>query len=99
MFIPEEDVQEDCTFPAPKGLEINGRIDVLKNNIIYELKYVSELQHTHFLQLACYLVSMNTPYGILWNTKNNQMWKVSVPDIGTFEKQVISTITKRNYQI
>lgn len=95
VFAPNECVQMDCILKNDFGLDIRGRIDVIKDGVIYELKFVSELQHTHFLQLACYVLAMNTSHGILWNTKKNEMWKVSIPDRTTFLNQVIKTITKR----
>ena len=32
-----------------------GFADAVKDNIVYELKFVSELTHEHFLQCACYM--------------------------------------------
>lgn len=95
VFAPNERVQTDCCLKNDFGLDIRGRIDVIKDGIIYELKFVSELQHTHFLQLACYVLAMDAPYGILWNTKKNEMWKVSIPDRTTFLNHVIRAVTKR----
>ena len=41
---------------------------VIKNDIVYELKFVSELTHEHFLQCASYVVALGLEKGILWNT-------------------------------
>lgn len=99
VFTGHEDVQKDCSirYLDKKGkdiLRIDGRIDVFKNGYIYELKFVDELSHEHFLQLATYLIAMGIDKGILWNTKKNQMYEVSVPDKEKFLIQVLRTITK-----
>lgn len=99
VFTGREDVQKDCTivYKDEQGkeiLEVDGRIDVFKDGYIYELKFVDELSHEHFLQLATYLVAMGIEKGILWNTRKNQMYEVSVPDELAFLKCVIKTITK-----
>jgi len=75
---------------------IIGRTDVIKENMVYELKFVSELSHTHFLQLACYLVAMEKEKGILWNVKNNDTYEVKIParKRKEFMDCVIRTITK-----
>lgn len=78
----------------PVIVEVKGIVDVLKNDVIYELKFVNELEHEHFLQLASYLVAMNKKKGMLWNVRNNQMYEVTVPDRKTFFNKVVKTITK-----
>ena len=78
------------------SLHINGRCDVIKGKHIWELKFVSDLKHEHFLQLACYLAFMGKEEGILWNVKTNERYKVTVPKKikNVFIRKVISTITK-----
>ena len=94
IFNADEDVQINCTLLNEKQLVVVGRIDVLKNGIIYELKFTSELKHTHFLQLACYLIALNIPFGRLWNVKTNEMWEVRVPDKKIFLESVVKTVSK-----
>lgn len=55
-----------------------GFADAVKDNIVYELKFVSELTHEHFLQCACYMVAMNLQKGILWNTRDNTSYKIEI---------------------
>lgn len=71
-----------------------GLADVVKNGIVYELKFVSELTHEHFLQCASYMVAMNLPKGILWNTRNNISYEIEVPDRKAFLDAVTKTVTK-----
>lgn len=73
-----------------------GLADVVKDGIVYELKFVSELSHTHFLQCACYMIALNLEKGILWNTRKNELYEIEIPDIKTFMNAVASTITKQN---
>ena len=71
-----------------------GRIDYLdENKIPTELKFVSKLANVHYLQIAMYTLMAKSPYGYLWNTKTNELKKVSVKDKNEFLKQVYNTIT------
>ncbi len=71
-----------------------GYADVVKNNVVYELKFVSELSHEHFLQCACYMIGLKLNKGILFNTRNNQMYEISIPNKKKFMNAVVNTITK-----
>ena len=75
-------------------IDINGRIDVLNNDTVYELKFVSELSHEHFLQCATYLVMSGIKQGILWNIKNNDMYKITVPNKKKFITAMLNAISK-----
>ncbi len=109
-FKKTENVQQPCslsfnatTFVVEKGqvkrniigYDIIGRCDVLKNDVVYELKFVSELTHEHFLQCACYVVLMGLEKGVLWNVRNDEEYIVTVPDRKKFIEAVMRTITKR----
>lgn len=94
IFSSDEEVQLDCTLLELKDLKIAGRIDAIKDGIIYELKFTSELKHVHFLQLACYLLALDVSEGRLWNVKNNEMWMIRVPNKSEFLKAVVRTLTK-----
>lgn len=71
-----------------------GLADVVKGDTVYELKFVSELNHRHFLQCACYMVALNLPHGILWNTRTNAVFHIAVPDRTAFLDAVASAVTK-----
>lgn len=71
-----------------------GLADVVKDGIVYELKFVSELSHEHFLQCACYMVALELDTGILWNTRNNEMYEIKIPNRNAFMNSVVNTITK-----
>ena len=74
-----------------------GDCDVLEPEIIYELKFVSALQHTHFLQTAMYMVGHNRKLGRLWNVRDNQMYEIEIPNVKAFMDAVIKCATKGQY--
>lgn len=98
VFTGKEDVQVPCVIPffGQRGQELRmaGRCDVVKDGIIYELKFVDELTHENFLQLASYLAATGKEKGILWNVKKNEMYEVTVPDRQKFLDAVVRCITK-----
>ncbi len=100
VFTPDETVQKECSIKfydkSGKMYEIKGRADVLKDDVVYELKFVSELNHEHFLQCACYMIALGLKKGVLWNTQNNAMYEITIPDRTAFIKAVIKTITKQS---
>ena len=71
-------------------------------DIVYELKFVSELTHEHFLQCACYMVAMNLQKGILWNTRDNTSYEIEIPERKVFLNAVAKAVTKgaiENYYV
>lgn len=101
VFNRTESVQVACEIPFfQKGNEnvifwAKGLMDVVKNNSVYELKYVTELSHEHFLQCACYVIASRLKKGYLWNTRDNLMYEITIPDRKAFLDSVTRTITKR----
>ncbi|MCD7723657.1 MAG: AAA family ATPase [Clostridiales bacterium] len=98
-FSENENVQIQCKIPFYDKDGINvfnamGIADVVKEDTVYELKFVSELMHTHFLQCACYMIALNLDKGILWNTRNNKAYQIMVPNKDEFLDFVTNTITK-----
>ncbi len=98
IFKRDEKCQVQCNFYIYKDeqyqLRLCGLADVVKDNIVYELKFVSELEPTHFLQCACYMIALNLEKGILWNVKSNKLFEIYIPDRKAFLDSVIYTITK-----
>ena len=100
VFKKQDDSQEICEiqFAKQRGGKFEfsavGYADVIKNKTIYELKFVSELTHEHFLQCACYVVAKKFKKGILWNTRTNDMYEISIPEKEKFLDCVAKTITK-----
>lgn len=96
----DEDVQSECKlyFSDKKNGELLftafGMVDAVKDDIIYELKFVSELTHEHFLQCASYVVAIGKKKGILWNTRDNTLFEITVPNKIRFLDAVSNAITK-----
>ncbi len=88
--------QIDFAIQENRGVKFSakGFADVVKDNIVYELKFVSELTHEHFLQCASYMVAMDLKKGILWNTRDNTIYEIEIPDRKAFLDTVTKTITK-----
>lgn len=87
---PDENVQVSCNIRCDKVGEIIGLVDVLKDNVVYELKFVSELSRKNYLQCALYMVGLKVPNGILWNVRTNEIYKISIND----KKAFLNGITK-----
>lgn len=98
-FDGNELVQQDCEIALLNNSDIKmkGKVDVLKNDIVYELKFVNELSHENFLQCAVYIVALGLEKGILWNIYDNQMYEITVDNRKEFLKQVVKTITKQAF--
>lgn len=96
-------VQKPCfitfntTSKKNKPIQADGFCDVIHKGAVWELKFVSELQHTHFLQCACYMVALNKKTGYLWNTRTDELWKIQVPRPKKFMQTVFKTVTKGIY--
>ena len=96
----DEDVQVACQIDfsdqenGEVKFSVRGFADVIKDNIVYELKFVSELTHEHFLQCACYMIAMNLKRGILWNTRDNTSYEIEIPERKAFLNAVTKAITK-----
>ena len=58
------------------------------------MKFVSELTHEHFIQCASYVVAMGKKKGILWNTRDNTLYEITVPNKTLFMDAVTNAITK-----
>ena len=72
----------------------NGRSDVVKGDTVYELKFVNDLAHTHFLQCAMYMVGLQKPRGVLWNVRTNESYEITIPNERSFLNKVARACTK-----
>lgn len=76
--------------------EIAGRCDVVKDDIIYELKFVDEVSHEHFLQAAFYSLLFKTKKACLFNVHTNEFYEITIENPIAFKKCVLKCITKGN---
>lgn len=102
-FGRREEIQTECSMEfrelrTGRTAMAAGRADVVKGGTVYELKFVSELGHEHFLQLACYMAALGLDRGVLWNVRDGSRYAVSVPDMPRFLGAVARTITKGSFR-
>ena len=97
-FTPKETVQGDVLLMFKdrdgKPYTVPGRYDVLKDNVVWELKFVEELSHENALQAASYAVAMGLKKAILWNVRTNEKLEITVPSKKKFMNAVVNCITK-----
>ena len=87
-LLPKDaDVQVPCSFVFD-GFAASGRADVLFKDVVFELKFVSELSKEHFLQCATYLLALKKRVGVLWNTRNNECYEIQIPDRAKLKKAI-----------
>lgn len=102
VFSKKDDAQKLCEIQFSKrkngSFEFSaaGYADVIKDETVYELKFVGELSHEHFLQCACYMLGSGLKKGVLWNIRTNDMYEIRVPDEDAFLDCVTKTITKHH---
>lgn len=88
----------DQTRGRSTSIVFKGVADAMHDGQVYELKFVSELSHAMFLQLALYLVMGGFDSGVLWNTRTDERWSVLVPDRERFLHAVVRCVTKQHYR-
>ena len=94
-------VQTECQVPfVHNGIDAFwavGIADAIKDQTVYELKFVDELAHKHFLQCAMYMICMNLDKGILWNVRTNQRFEIRIPNQKAFMDKVAIAVTKGEF--
>ena len=99
VFSRDEEVQVHCEIDFYNWnnkliFTASGYCDVLKSDIVHELKFVDQLAHEHFLQCASYMIGLKKEVGILWNTKTNVAYEIRIPNKRAFMNAVTNAITK-----
>ena len=101
MFSPNEVVQVPCNMwfaaekDGPPALHASGLADVVKDKIVYELKFVAELAPEHYLQCAMYMLALGLEKGRLWNVRTNEMIEITIPSKKKLLNAIAKTISKR----
>ena len=100
VFSGDEEVQDktNLTFYGKRNEKytINCICDVIKDGNIFDLKFTGEIKESYYLQVATYLCAFGYEKGYVWNVKNNEMFRVTVPNRQKFLKAVVKSITKHN---
>ena len=74
---------------------VTGRMDVVRNGMPWELKFVGALKAEHILQAAMYAVCCDSESAALWNLRTDELLDVQVHDRAGFLNAVLSCISKR----
>ncbi|WP_341420668.1 AAA family ATPase [Mesomycoplasma ovipneumoniae] len=97
----DEIIQQECSLEFSDNnvtLKAQGIADVIKDDIVYELKFVSDLMTAHFLQTASYMLALEKEKGILWNIRNNEMHEIRIKNREEFSEKLAQTISKGAYK-
>ncbi|WP_341490881.1 AAA family ATPase [Mesomycoplasma ovipneumoniae] len=97
----DEIIQQKCWLKFSDDdltIRVEGIADVIKNDIVYELKFVSDLTTAHFLQTASYMLALKKEKGILWNIRNNEMHEIRIKNREEFSEKLAQTISKGAYK-
>lgn len=99
LLSPNEDVQVESEIPfcdqnGKQLFKAVGFADVMKGRTLYEIKYIEEFSHEHFLVCASYMIAQHAKSAFLWNIKDNRIYSVSIPDKQKFMDAVAVAITK-----
>lgn len=97
----DEIIQQECWLEFSDNnlrIKVQGIADVIKNDRVYELKFVSNLTTDHFLQTASYMLALEKEKGILWNIRNNEMHEIQIKNREEFTEKLAQTISKGAYK-
>ncbi len=89
-----------CAVPCAKqpgkdtAFALRGICDVFHEGRPWELKFVQELSHVHFLQAGMYAAAMGLPAANLWNVRTGELWEVRVPNRRRFLSLAVKAATK-----
>ena len=74
---------------------LRGRADLMVRGIPWELKLVTDLKPEHALQVALYAVATGADYGMVYNIRTGETWRVDIPDKSEFLKRTLRCLSKR----
>lgn len=103
LLSPDEEVQVESVIPfydesGALQFAAVGLADVMKDNTLFEIRYMEEFSHEHFLVCASYMIAQNAEYAYLWNIRNNSIYSVSIRDRQAFLDAVVVAVTKGDIQ-
>ena len=92
----DETVQVEKTMPL-QSLTVHGSADVLRDDAVWQIEYRNSLRPEDYLQAAMNAILFCRAHCILWNTRNNEIYKVSVEGKkrNMFLTQVYRVVTKQ----
>lgn len=98
-------LEKDCTVQVPSEIDFCnkkgdllfqaiGKSNILKDSIVYKVDYSYSVSKVHCLVCACYMKALGLEKGILWNTYDNTVYEITIPDMKKFMDAVTVAITK-----
>lgn len=96
----DERVQIEKCFNL-NGIAVHSKCDVLRDNSVWQIEYRQALRPEDFLQIAMYIIVFDKPEGIIWNTRNNEIFRVALdePKREAFCNQVYRIVTKQKASV
>ena len=76
----------------------NGYADAVSQDCVYELKYCNRIKPEYYVQCAMYMLALNLPKGLLWNTKDNTQIEIAINDKEAFKDAVIKALKKEKVE-
>lgn len=79
------------------SMTVHGIADVIRDDAVWQIEYRSSLRPEDYLKAAMDSILFNRPHCVLWNTRNNEIYKVSVESKkrDMFLNQVYKIVTKQ----
>ena len=98
VFDGKEEVQKRCKIilNCTGGHEkiLLGLCDVMTDNVVWELKFVRQLQPEHYVQLATYMIALNMEVGRLWNIYDNSIVEIRITNKRKFISKLCTCVSK-----
>jgi hypothetical protein len=80
------------------GIICQGYADTISSDCVYELKYCNAIQPEYYVQCAMYMLALDLPKGLLWNTKDNTQIEIAINDKEAFKDAVIKALKKEKVE-
>lgn len=95
-----EDIQKRISIEFNNGTELIGISDCIKNNIVYELKFTSQITDKAILQCATYMLALGLP-GIVWNIRTDEKIRLEITNKKAFKNalEALINIPEIKYQV
>ena len=106
FLTPDCDTQKHCSIKCEyldannqeKVMELKGLTDAIKDDIIYEIKFIHDVSYENFLQVASYMLALDYEVGRIWNIRTNEIFEVRIKDKDELLKNIIRCVTKGTIQ-
>ena len=98
-------LEKDCPVQVPSEIDFCnkkgdllfqaiGKSNVIKDDVVYKLEYLYSISKADCLVCACYMKALGLEKGILWNTYDNTVYEIAIPDMNKFMNAITVAITK-----